>query len=331
MASGKLLRKLVRAGSDGDRDSFREAAEEVIRQERQKQHHLLANDLERILYGRSRDQSRSERFTHEIPTDSERGLPLLTLREPARQLDDLILANPTRETIESVLLECRRREELSSYGLRPVSKMLFYGPPGCGKTASAEALAYELDLPLAVIRIDGVVSSFLGQTAANLRGIFDFIEKAPCVALFDEFDAIGKARADGSDHGELRRVVNSVLQMMDDYTGESLIVAATNHERMLDPAVWRRFEEVLLFAPPDDGEIVEFVRRRLRGVRLDMDLDTIPVAEWFAGWSFADIERVLIRSVKEMVVGGGDFLRLRHLELALQKEAARRASSETAT
>ena len=119
---------------------------------------------------------------------------------------------------------------LKTYGLRPSDRILFCGPPGCGKTLTAEVIASELGRPFAVVRTDSVVSSFLGETAANLRKVFDFAAATPSVMLFDEFDALGKEREDASEHGELRRVVNAVLQMLDAYDGRSLILAATNHE-----------------------------------------------------------------------------------------------------
>src|SRR5690606_14545412 len=114
------------------------------------------------------------------------------------------------------------------YGLKPVSRLLFFGPPGCGKTVTAEALAGELGLPWVRVRFDGVVSSFLGETAANLRKVFEFIEQGRYVALFDEVDALAKDRNDPADHGELKRVVNAFLTMLESHTGSSILIAATN-------------------------------------------------------------------------------------------------------
>ena len=139
------------------------------------------------------------------------------------------------------------------------------GPPGCGKTLTAEVIASELGRPVAIVRTDSVVSSFLGETAANLRKVFDFVAKSPMVALFDEFDALGKEREDASEHGELRRVINAVLQMLDAYEGRSLIIAATNHEGMLDTAIWRRFEEVLFLEPPTVAQLRRAAERQASG------------------------------------------------------------------
>jgi len=325
MANGKILRQLVKAGAAGDKDAFRQASEAIIREERQKQHHLLANDLEKILYGgtHTAQKTATRGLAGRVPLDHERGLPLLTLRDPTRSLEEVVHSADNLETLEDILEQQRRGDVLRSYGLRPADRLLFCGPPGCGKTLTAEVIATELDLPLALIRIDSVVSSYLGETAANLRKVFDFITATPMVALFDEFDALSKERADGSDHGELKRVVNAVLQMLDAYQGKSLIIAATNHEGMLDSAIWRRFEEVLFFKLPTQEQIAQLLKIKLRGVRRDFELDDERLLALFPGMSHADVERVLRHAIKEMILKGQEFLQLRNLEKARQHEVNR--------
>lgn len=324
MASGKLLRQLIKSGLEGNTDAFRDASEQVIKEERQKQHHLLANDLERLLYGRPRSLGRSavESFG-KTPVDRERNLPLVELREPVRRLEDVILCDDTRNALERVLQEHHHEERLTSHGLRPADRLLFYGPPGCGKTLTAEVIASELSLPIAIVRVDAVVSSYLGETAANLRKVFDFAAATATVVLFDEFDALAKERADESEHGELRRVVNAVLQMMDGYVGRSVLIAATNHESILDVAVWRRFEEVLLFEPPNLEQLRRLLSLKLRGVRREFEVEEDSVAALFKGMTHADVERVLRRAIKDMVLAGKEFLTPRHLEAATRREAPR--------
>jgi len=329
MAGGRTLRQLIKAGAAGSTEDFRRAAEKVIEEERQKKHHLLATDLERILYGQARSGSRGDVVASlpPVPSDRERKLPLLEVREPVRSLEDLVVADGVRHVLEEVLLEQGRRDILTSWGLRPIGRLLFVGPPGCGKTLASEVLATELGLPLVVIRFDAVVSSFLGETAANLRLVFDYLAVGRYLALFDEFDAIAKEREDETEHGELRRVVSALLQMMDSYRGESLLVAASNHEGMLDRALWRRFDEVVKFDRPSQAEVVRLLQAKLRGVRRDFELESDDVSQAFLGFSHADIERVVIRSVKSMVLGGREFLSKATLLKALEREVERRAVS----
>jgi SpoVK/Ycf46/Vps4 family AAA+-type ATPase len=325
MASGKILRQLIKSGATGDLQAFRQASEAVIREERQKQHHLLANDLEKLLYGEYVSASPGLHIlTEQLPVDQERGLPLLSLREPARSLEDIVLSNDNQQILEEILEQHHRADVLKSYGMRATDRILFCGPPGCGKTMCAEVLAMEMGLPLALIRLDSVVSSYLGETAANLRKVFDFVNTRPMVVLFDEFDAIGKERTDATEHGELKRVVNAVLQMLDAYQGKSLIIAATNHESMLDSAIWRRFEDVLVFNVPTREELVRLLTIKLRGVRREFEIDSSDVLSLFQDVSHADVERVLRRAIKEMILKGQEFLSLRHLNRAQEKELSRK-------
>lgn len=322
MASAKVLRQLIRAGSGGDIAAFKAASKSIIEEERQKQHHLLANDLEQILYGESKPVASSSlaRLLPSLPTDKERGLPLLDIRQSQRSLEELVLSKVALAAMEDVLEEHRRADILRTYGLQPSSKVLFFGPPGCGKTMAAEVIAYELVLPLAIVRIDTLVSSYLGETAANLRKVFDFIEQNAVVALFDEFDALGKERADNNEHGELRRVVNAVLQMMDSYRGKSLLIAATNHEQILDSAVWRRFDDTLEFPLPSAELLPQILQLKLRGVRREFEVDAPELAKMFKGLSPADIERIVRRAIKRMILRNQEFLAVKDLSQAKERE-----------
>lgn len=321
MASGKILRQLIKAGTSGDTAAFQRASEAVISEERQKQHHLLANDLEQILYG---DQLRTHQgisaVLPKIPVDKERGLPLLDIRQPRRTIEELILPTASISAIEELLEEHRRQDVLRTYGMKASGKVIFFGPPGCGKTLAAEVIASELDLPLAIVRLDALVSSFLGETAANLRKVFDFIAQNPMVALFDEFDALGKERSDNGDHGELRRVVNAVLQMMDAYQGKSLILAATNHEQILDSAIWRRFDETVHFPLPNNQQISQILNLKLRGVRREFETDDKATMTLFSQLSGADIERVVRRAIKRMILKNQEFLSIKDIKQALDRE-----------
>lgn len=325
MASGNLLRKLIKTGAEGDLAAFRDISEEVIREERGKHHHLLANDLERILYGRSSSFGKSHiSLIKQVPKDKERGLPLLYIKEPVRRLEDVVLSDDNNSLIEEILQEFHHIDLLKAHGLSPSDRLLFFGPPGCGKTLTSEVIASELSLPLAIVRIDSVISSYLGETASNLRQVLDFVSSVPMVVLFDEFDALAKERDDAADHGELKRVVNAFLQLLDVYDGRSLLIAATNHEGVLDSAVWRRFDEVMFFEPPNLEQLRRLLKCKLRGVRRDFDIESNEVVSLFKGMSHADVERVLRKAAKEMVMSGNEFLNERHLKSAIRREDARR-------
>ncbi|MEW6694173.1 MAG: ATP-binding protein [Pseudomonadota bacterium] len=323
MASGKLLRQLIKSGVQGDAAGFRSASEAVIKEERDKNHHLLANDLERLLYGGQtapRDGIRKLHSLPALPTNKDNGLALLEERAVVREEKDIILSDATQSALDEILMEHNRADTLRSFGLQPAQKLLFCGPPGCGKTLAAEVIANALSMPLVLVRLDSVISSFLGETAANLRKVFDYIAQQPVVALFDEFDALTKDRGDSADHGELKRSVNAVLQMMDGYRGESILVATTNYETLLDKAVWRRFDEVVRFEMPNLEQIKRLLTLKLSGIRRNFEVDDAQVASLFKGMSHADIERVLRRAVKEMILSGREFMEKSHLDTALARE-----------
>ncbi len=323
MAQSRTLRRLIRSGTSGDPAEFRRAAEDLIREERQKKHHLLANDLEKLLQQGSVPERRAPSRLYEPPRDRERGLDLMDIRAPRRDLGDIVLSDANRAALDEVILEHARAEVLATYGLRPTSRLLLCGPPGCGKTTAAEVLACELGLDLAIVRFDTVVSSFLGETAANLRAVFEFLERERLLALFDEFDALGKTRADEDEHGELKRVVSALLQMVDAYVGRSVIVAASNHEQLLDLAVWRRFDDVLLLEPPTVPQLRALLAAKLRSVRHDLPIDETSFLKPLAGFTHADVERVVIRAIKTMVLAGREILSADLFEDARRREEQR--------
>lgn len=323
MASGALLRQLIKSAKAGDEDGFRTATEAVIREEREKNHHLLANDLEKLLYSeKTKMEVKSKHLflTNTIPVNKDNGLELIELRGASRNEEDIVLSDTCQTAISEILFEHSRADVLRSYGLQPAQKLLFCGPPGTGKTMAAEIIATSLSLPLVIVRLDSVISSLLGETASNLRKIFDYLSNYPVVALFDEFDALAKDRGDSADHGELKRSVNAVLQMLDSYHGESILIATTNYESLLDQAVWRRFDETIRFELPNLEQIKRLLSIKLSGVRRAFETNVNEVASLFKGLSHADIERVLRRAVKQMILTGQEFLTRNHIDEALGRE-----------
>ena len=264
--AGRHLKELFRAFGSGDELSFRRAATAIIEEEEAKQHVVLARDLRKLLASGEKAVTVWGALP-DPPLDRGGEWPLAEVRHPCLNVSDLILAPPSLKKLEDVAQEMPSWERLATFGIPQRRRLLFFGPPGCGKSSAAEALATELTVPLLIVRLDSVISSYLGQTATNLRSIFDCAEAGPKVILFDEFDAIGRARDDIAEHGEIKRVVNAFLQMLDGYRGPSLLVAATNHEQLLDSALWRRFDEVVHFPRPTVHQIRALLRKRLRPIR----------------------------------------------------------------
>lgn len=266
MAAGRHLKTLFRAFHTRDELAFRRVAMEIIEEEQAKQHHALARDLQKLLAAGGSLDAGATVVLPEPPKDREGEWPLAEVRRPERLIEDLVLPPQVAELLGQFVSEVARWAELDAAGIPRRQRLLFRGPPGCGKTSAAESLATELGRPFLLIRLDSVVSSYLGETASNLRRIFDYIEQAPFVVLFDEFDSLGRSRDDASEHGEMKRVVTAFLQMLDTYRGPSLLLAATNHPGLIDSAIWRRFDEVLEFRLPTVHELRRVLRMRLRSV-----------------------------------------------------------------
>lgn len=219
---------------------------------------------------------------------------------PKRTAGELILEKTNSDTLSELLYEFRTADKLKRHGLSNRNKLLFCGPPGCGKSITAEVLANELKLDLLVVRIDSLISSYLGETASNIRAILETAEKHPCVLFFDEFDALARTRTDGASQGELRRVVNTLLMLIENFSGRGLLIAATNLENTIDEALWRRFDEVMLFDLPDSSSITQFLEFRTRNFRTSISMERR--SRSLIGSSFADLERLCSLATKYAVL-----------------------------
>jgi len=303
--SGELLRQLFRGYTKRDDKVFRAAAEELIRDERSMNHRLLADDLEHILLNGNglSTERRLLPATSEMPKDKERGFPLLDIAEFSYDWDRIVLPSKSEGVLRQIAQEHKKRDLLAAGGLSPKQRVLFCGPPGCGKTLAAQVLASVLYYPLVTVRFDAVVSSYLGETAANLRRVFEYIQRGRWVVLFDEFDAIGKDRDNPLEHGELKRVVNSLLQLMDAFRGESLLIAATNHEKLLDTAIWRRFDAVVPFGLPTAQDRLLLLRMFLRGFA-SPELNLASASATLKGGTGADVEWVALECARRALLDG---------------------------
>jgi SpoVK/Ycf46/Vps4 family AAA+-type ATPase len=259
-----------------------------------------------------------------LPRDPDRDAALVEVHHPQREPSEIVLAPEALARVQRVIDEFRAQANLARHGLSPNSRLLFVGPPGCGKTLCAEILAGELGLDLLHARFDGIVSSYLGETANNLRRVFSYASQQKAVLFFDEFDALGKRRDDPQEVGELKRVVSSFLQILDAHPRDRMVVAATNHEGMLDEALWRRFDEILYFGKPTRTQLVELMELRLRSVRKSK-VNLQALASKMMGFSYADAERVCLEANKAMVLRGLKQLLPELLESELIEQQARLA------
>jgi len=241
--------------------------------------------------------------TQTLPVDDESRLSLLKVFKDEPDHEQPLLSIHLEETLGQLIQERRQTERLASMGLSPTRSAIFVGPPGVGKTLTARWLASQLGVPLYVLDLTAVMSSLLGRSGSNLRAALDFSKRGPCVLLLDEIDAIAKRRSDDTDIGELKRLVTVILQEVDEWPSTSLLLAATNHAELIDPALWRRFDLVIDFKTPEMPAVKQAIKRFL-------GQDHALFGRWidiltfvFNGESFSDIERDLQRFRRAVALG----------------------------
>lgn len=284
MARSDLLIDLIRAGSRGDQALFRRSVEALIAEERGKNHHVLADRLAEYL--RTNGSSRGP-LSAASDTQAEGLVVELT---PRHTLDDMILSTDLRTTCNEFVEEQHRADILRSYNLEPRHRVLLVGPPGNGKTSLAEAIADALLFPLFMVRYEGIIGSFLGETAVRLSKLFDFVRTRRCVLFFDEFDTIGKERGDIHETGEVKRVVSSLLLQIDSLPSYVVVLTATNHPELLDRAVWRRFQIRLNLPKPNRQQIEHWLEQFQVTSRLSLEHDLADLGSKLDGMNFSDVE-----------------------------------------
>jgi SpoVK/Ycf46/Vps4 family AAA+-type ATPase len=287
MARSDLLIKLVKAGASGDQPLFRKTVEAVIAEERGKNHGVLADRLtEAATSGRGNGrQSPQANLTFPSPA-----LDLFVEMTPRRSFEDLILPENVVAACHELVEEQHRHDLLRSYDLQPRNRVLLAGEPGNGKTSLAEALAHAVMVPLIVARYDGLIASYLGETASRLRKLFEHVRTRACVLFFDEFDTIGKERGDLHETGEIKRVVSSLLLQIDDLPSHVVVVTATNHPELLDRAVWRRFQLRLELPRPTPKEIEDYFTAVGSRLKFSLEVSSKSLAEKLQGASYSELE-----------------------------------------
>jgi SpoVK/Ycf46/Vps4 family AAA+-type ATPase len=322
MANGDQLKALLRSHAEGDDRHFYSVAMQMAAHEAKQGHGKLAEEL-RELIDAAKARRSAGAVDSAIPISRPKGelATLLSVSYPSRRLSDMVLAEPLLQSLQRVLKEQRHLSKLRGHGLHPRRKLLLVGPSGTGKTMTASALAGELGIPLFVVRLDALITKFMGETAAKLRQVFDAVSSTRGVYFFDEFDAIGSQRGMANDVGEIRRILNSFLLMIEQDDSNSLIVAATNHPDSLDEALFRRFDDVVEYHVPSTPEVQALLRMRLAGyVKSKKDLSDL--ASEATGLSHAEIARAIDDAVKEAVMHDQDAVPAAGLRSLLQQRQA---------
>lgn len=333
MATAKQLRALLKSYAEEDKERFFSVAMQLAAHEARLGHGKLAGELRDLI-----DEARSKRAavrrpSSPVPLAAPRGdlAGLLSVSYPDARLEDMILPQEVERKLRRVLREQRQQAKLRTHGLPPRAKVLLVGPPGSGKTMSTRALAGELRLPLFTILLDGLITKFMGETAAKLRLVFDAIRETRGVYLFDEFDAIGGQRTLMNDVGEIRRVLNSFLHFLEEAEPTSLIVAATNHPDLLDPALFRRFDDVIEYSIPSADLACRAFRTRLQGLETG-GVDWQTVVKAAEGLSYAEIVKACEDAAKEAVLGDTQAVTTETLLRALEdRRVVRAAPGKTET
>ena len=302
MASGNQLKALLKSHLEGDDQRFFSVAMQVAAHEARSGHGKLAEEL-RALIDEAKSLHGLSTPNKPVPISRPRGdlANLLSVSYPKSRLGEMILDDILAGQLQRIIREQRQAAKIMAHGLSPRRKLLLVGPSGTGKTMSASVLAGELGLPLFQVRLDGLITKYMGETAAKLRQVFDATDQTRGIYFFDEFDAIGSQRGLANDVGEIRRVLNSFLQMIEQDQSHSLIIAATNHPEILDHALFRRFDDVLHYELPDESRIAALLKTRLAR----MATKGVPwkqLAETARGLSYAEIARAADEVLKEMLI-----------------------------
>ncbi len=305
-----IKKRIVRAIAEGSQEDLEQLARKVIDSERRTGHAKLADQLDAIMSQPRRKKnghataSDSERSLKELPISRRHGELLATLIPREALEHHMVLPSATEARLTRVEKEFAARERLGAYGLLPRKTILLYGPPGCGKSLGAKRLAWNTGLPLLKVRFDALISSYFGESAANLRSVFIAAKERPCVLLLDECDFIARSRVNSKDIGEASRIVNSLLQLMEEYDAPGLLVATTNIESSLDEALFRRFDDVFQIPLPGPDEIDKLLRMTLSAVKVSERMSWDGVIHALSGASAAMVVKAAQDAAKAAVLSG---------------------------
>lgn len=318
MATADQVKALVRSHAEGNDSQFYSVAMQVAARASRGGQARFGQELRQLV-----DEVQKRKpggLGKLVPVTQPRGelAGLLSASYPSTRMADMVLEPQVEGRLMRVILEQRQQDQLRAHGFLPLRRLLLVGPPGTGKTMTAGAIAGELSLPLFMIRLDGLITKFMGETAAKLRLVFDALRETRGVYLFDEVDALAGERARSNDVGEIRRVLNSFLQFLEQDGSESLLVAATNHPQLLDRAMFRRFDEVIEYPLPSPEIVKDVVRNRLATVQLSRIAWNL-VATAAIGLSHAEVTLAAERAAKDAILSRTDSVTTAALVAALRQ------------
>lgn len=334
-----ILKRVVRAISEGAQTDLDRLAVKIVESERKTGHVRLADQLDAILKQPRPKRLPAppippiadiERTLKELPLSRRHGESLATLLTTDALEHHMVLPPAVEERFARIEAEYAARDRLRTFGLKPRKTILLYGPPGCGKSLGAKRLAWNTGLPLMKVRFDVLISSYFGESATNLRAIFIAAKERPCVLLLDECDFIARSRINSKDIGEASRIVNSLLQLMEEYDAPGLLVATTNVESSLDPALFRRFDDVFMVPLPGPVEIERLLRMTLATVKLAEPINWAALVEHLTEASAAMVVKAAQDAAKAAVLSGKQLVTQANLLQAITEQRRTDAAASEA-
>jgi SpoVK/Ycf46/Vps4 family AAA+-type ATPase len=324
-----LLTRLFKTIEGQENTPLIKVARSIIEDEKKKGHIQLANRLDAILTANTDSGSLTENAATlkpiksnvlRIPLDRRYKLPLATYVEHESLRHDMILAKNVEAKILRIEKEYLARERLMHHGLKPRIKILLYGSSGCGKSMAAERIAWDLGLPFYKVRFDTIISSYLGESAVNLQKLFESAAADPCILLLDEFDIVGRKRDnDSRDVGEVHRIVNILLGLLEEYDGQGILIATTNLEGSLDNALFRRFDDIIELPRPSEIQISLLLKQTLSALTLSSNVNLKLFAKELVGLSSAIIVKIASDAAKRAIINAQTEISMQDLETALRE------------
>lgn len=319
----ELLKRCIRAMAEVEDRDLAGLCESVIREEQAKGHGVLASQLERTLIdARARrhvgDPAKQRQLNARLRVKEDSAQRLVRLT-PAQARHTMVLDEVVEARFQRIEREYAARERLAKHGLKNARRILLYGPPGCGKTLGAERLSWSTGLPLLKVHFDTLISSYLGESATSLRGVFEVAHREPCILFLDECDYVAKRRGDGRDVGEVSRVANTLLQLLEDYSAPGLLLAATNLDDLLDHAIFRRFDDVFCLPLPGKKQIADLLLLTLSSIATDRHVYWPKLADELIGMSAATVVQVAQDAAKHAILDGQEVLHHEDIQKAITR------------